>query len=157
MKLLYVSSAGQRGGLEVVLLNVLRCLDRSRFTAHVLLLEDGPFVREVEETGTKTDVIEAGRVREVRKGWKAVAEAVRVTRLEEIDLIHTWNAKAHIYGGLAAAIAGVPALYHLHGVPRLTVSRDGLVSLLSVVVPARRTVACSTYVAQSFQQAWRSR
>jgi glycosyltransferase involved in cell wall biosynthesis len=157
MKLLYVSSAGERGGLEVVLLNVLRCLDRSRFTPHVLLLEDGPFVREVRETRTKIHIIEAGRVREIRKGWRALAEAVRLIRLERIDLIHTWNAKAHVYGGLAAAIARVPALYHLHGVPRLTLSRDGLVSLLSVVVPARQTVACSAYVAQSFKKAWRSR
>lgn len=147
----------ERGGLEVVLLNILKCLDRSQFTPLVLCLENGPFVREVEQTATQTHVIETGRVREILKGGRAVATAVRLIRNEGIDLVHSHNAKAHVYGGLAAAIAGVPSLYHLHGVPRPTPGRDGVVSLLSMTVPARRTVACSDYVAVGFRQAWHSR
>ena len=140
-----------------MLLNVLRCLDRTRFAAKVLLLENGPLVKEIERTGTETHVFESGRVRELLKGGKAVARAVHLIRSEAIHLVHTHNAKAHIYGGLAAALTGVPTLYHLHGVPRMTISRDGLVSLLSVAVPARRTVACSGYVARAFREAWNSR
>ena len=64
------------------------------------------------------------------------------------------NAKAHMYGGSAAALRRVPCVYHLHGVPRSSLSRDGVVSLLSVVVPATRTIACSQYVAEGFRRAW---
>jgi glycosyltransferase involved in cell wall biosynthesis len=157
VKILHVSAAGERGGLEVVLLSILKGLDRSRFLPQVLLLEDGPFVRDVEHTGTEARVIKAGRVREIWKGWRAVTKIVQLIRAQGIHVVHSHNAKAHIYGGLAAAIAGVPSLYHLHGVPRLTFSRDGMVSLLSVAVPARRTVACSAYVADAFRRAWHSR
>ncbi len=156
-KVLHVAAMAERGGLEVVLLNILKCLDRSRFTPLVLCLENGPFVREVEETATQTHVIEAGRVREMLRVGRTVAKAVRLIRNEAIDVVHSHNAKAHIYGGLAAAVAGIPSLYHLHGVPRPAASRDGVVSLLSVTVPAQRTVACSEYVAAGFRRVWHSR
>lgn len=157
MKILHVSAGGERGGLEVVLLNILRCTDRSRFLPQVALLDDGPFVKDLQDTGTRIHVMRAGRVRDILKGRKAIARTVRIIRTEGIDLVHTHNAKAHLYGGVAALVAGVPSLYHLHGVPRFTATRDGIVSLLSVVVPATRMVACSTYVAREFGRNWLSR
>jgi glycosyltransferase involved in cell wall biosynthesis len=157
LSVLHVSAAAERGGLEVIMLNILKCLDRSRFIPQVLFLTDGPFVREVQDTGIQTHVIDAGRVREVAKGGRAVARMTRLIRDERIDLVHNHNSKAQIYGGLAARIAGIPSLYHLQGVPKPTLSRDGLVSVLSVLIPARRTVACSNYVAQAFKSAWRMR
>lgn len=156
LKVLHVSAVAERGGLEVILLNILKCLDRSRFVPEVLLLEDGPFVREVQETGTKTHVIPAGRVRDIVRGGKAIASAVRLIRQQEIDIVQSHNAKAHIYGGMAARIARVPSVYHLHGVPKPSITRDGLVSLLSVMIPARRTIACSSYVANAFRAVWRT-
>lgn len=156
LKVLYVSAGAERGGVEVVLLNTVKSLDRSRFTPVVLFLRNGPFVREVEATGTETHVIEAGRVRHVLRGTAAVARTVRLIRKEGIHLVHSHNAVAHIYGGMAALIAGVPSLFHLHGVPRPAASREGFLDLLSVVVPARRTLACSAYVAETFRRAWSS-
>jgi glycosyltransferase involved in cell wall biosynthesis len=156
LRVLHVSAAAQKGGLEVVLLNLLRRVDRCRFIPCALFLEEGPFTREVKETGTETHVIEAGRVREILKTGRAVATITRLIRAQRVDVVHTWNAKAHIYGGLAATIAGVPTLYHLHGVPRPSLSRDGAVSVLSVMIPARVTVACSRYVAEAFADAWLS-
>ena len=157
MRILHVTAAGERGGLEVVLLNVLRCVDRSLFKPEVLLLQDGPFLADVEETATETHVIAVGRVREMHKVTGAIAEIVKLVRSRKIDVVHTWNAKAHIYGGLAAAIARVPSLFHLQGVPKPALSRDGLVSMVAVAIPARRTVACSGYVSHAFTQAWHSR
>ena len=157
LKVLHVSAAAERGGLEVIFFNILRCLDRSRFTPHVVFLTDGPFVREVQEAGIQTHVINAGRVREIMTGGKAIVGLRRLMRDQGIDIVHTHNAKAHIYGGVAARLAGLPVLYHLQGVPKPSFSRDGLVSFLSVVIPARRTIACSNYVAHAFESAWHSR
>ena len=157
VKVLHVIPVGEKGGAEVVVLNILQHLDRSRFTPLVLCLEDGPLVEEIQGTGTETKVINAGRVRQVVRGGKAIVETVKFIRDRGIDLVHSHNAKAHLYGGISAAIAQVPSLYHLHGVPKFTLSRDGIVSLLSVAVPAGRTLACSAYVAETFRQAWRSR
>ena len=157
MRVLYVSPLAERGGVEVVLLNILKSLDRSRLTAGVALLQDGPLVSEIRSTGVPVWVVEAGRVRQITRGVRAVARLARLIRQERIDLVHTMNAKAHLYGGWAAALCRVPCVYHLHGVPRPSLGRDGLVSALSVALPAARTIACSEFVADSFRKVWRSR
>jgi glycosyltransferase involved in cell wall biosynthesis len=156
-RVVHVTAGGERGGLEVVLLNLLRCLDRSRFEPLVVLLEEGPFGEEIAAAGAEVEVIPAGRVRSLAAGIRALFNTARLIRERRVDIVHTLNAKAHLYGGSAATLARVPCLYHLHGVPAPHPSRDGLVSLLSVLVPAQRTVACSRYVAETFGQVWRSR
>lgn len=154
VRLLHVTAAAERGGLEVIVLNIVNNLDRSRFTPQVLFLADGPFVEEVRAAGIETHVIESGRVRQLLRGKRSVARVRQLIRDQEIDIVHTHNSKAHVYGGLAARLEGVPTLYHLQGVPRPSLSRDGLVSLLSVLVPARQTVACSNWVAEAYKGSW---
>src|SRR5437660_2660845 len=157
MRVLYVSPLAERGGVEVVLLNILKALDRSRLTAGVALLQDGPLVSEIRSTGVPVWVVEAGRVRQITRGVRAVARLARLIRQGRIELVHTMNAKAHLYGGWAAALRGVPCVYHLHGVPRPSLGRDGVVSALAVALPAARTIACSQFVADGFREAWHSR
>jgi glycosyltransferase involved in cell wall biosynthesis len=157
IKVLYVSAGAERGGVEVVLLNTVLSLDRARFKPVVLFLRNGPFVNEVKATGTETHVIEAGRVRHALRGAGAVRRTVALIREEGINLVHSHNAVAHIYGGMAALFAGVRSLFHLHGVPKPAASREGFLDLLSVTVPAGRTLACSNYVATAFRRAWFSR
>ena len=156
IRILHVTAAGERGGLEVVLLTLLKHLDRSRFESQVAILESGPFVREVEESGIKVYCVPSGRVRNVVQGGKAVSSLVRLIRDDGIDIVHSHNAKAHLYGGLSAQLARVPGLFHLHGVPRPSLSPDGLVSSLSVLLPARITVACSSFVSNAFAASWHS-
>jgi len=151
-----VSAAAERGGLEVTLLNIVNHLDRSRFAPHVVFLTDGPFVKLVQGAGIETHVVDAGQVREVLKGGKAVHRLTRLIRQLGMDLVHTHNTKSHLYGGLAAACVGVPCLFHLHGVPRAAMSRAGVVDMSSMLVPTRATVACSEYVASAFRLAWPS-
>jgi glycosyltransferase involved in cell wall biosynthesis len=154
LRVLHVSAGAERGGLEVIFLNIVKSLDRSRFTPQVLFLTDGPFVNEVRETGIATHVVEAGRVRQILTGGRALARMTRLIREEGIDIVHTHNAKSHVYGGLAARFARVPCLLHLQGAAKPSFSRDGLVSFLSVAVPARQTIACSRWVADAFTSAW---
>ncbi len=157
LRILYVLPVGERGGLEVVLLQILKSLDRSAFGPGVAVLEDGPFIAELRETGTPTWVIESGRVRNVPRAAATIMRLTRLVTEEGIDVVHTMNAKAHLYGGSAAAVCGLPCVYHLHGVPRPSLTRDGVVSALSVALPAARTVACSQFVADGFHEAWHSR
>lgn len=151
---MHVSAVAERGGREVVMLNILKALDRTRYQPLVLFLTDGPFVEEVLNAGIQTRVIEAGRIRELHKGTRAILQIRRLLHAERAALVHSHDSVAHIYGGLGACLAGVPAMFHLHGVPRLTLSRDGVVSGLSILVPTRQTIACSSYVADAFRAAW---
>src|SRR5438445_13662834 len=150
LRILHVTSLAERGGVEVILLNILKALDRSRFDPFVLCLENGPFVAEVASTNTPIRVIEAGRVREMFRGAGTIAAVVRLVREERIDIVHSHNAKAHIYGGLAALLAGVSSVFHLHGVPRLTICRVGLVNLVSVAYPATYAITCLRSVCAAF-------
>src|SRR5207245_3773023 len=104
-----------RGGVEVVLLNILRSLDQSRFKPTVVLLQSGPLVAEVRSIGSPVRVVEAGRVRDVSRAIRTVADLAELMQREAIRVVHTMNAKAHLYGGTAAALRGVPCVYHLHG------------------------------------------
>jgi glycosyltransferase involved in cell wall biosynthesis len=156
IKVLFVSAVAERGGMEVILRNILTELDRTQFSPRVLCLADGPFVQELENTGTPVTVFRAGRFRHLATTVKTVRRTIKLIQDERIDVVHTLNSKAHVYGGWSAAMAGVPCCYHLHGVPRPTLTRDGVVSVLSFIAPAQRTVACSKYVATEFGHAWRS-
>jgi glycosyltransferase involved in cell wall biosynthesis len=152
--ILYVLPVAERGGAEVILLNIVANLDRARFRPIVLVLEQGPFVAEVERLGVDVVVIPSGRVRSVVKAARAVAQIRDLIRRQSIDIVHTFNAKAHIYGGLAAMWARVRCLFHLHGVPRPSLTRDGVVSTLAVLISADSIVACSQYVADAFTRIW---
>src|SRR5688572_10324372 len=124
LRILFVSAVAERGGQEVILRNILTGLDRSRFSPRVLCLADGPLVQELEETRTPVTVFRAGRLMNAGRTTQAIARTVKLIRDERINVVHTLNAKAHVYGGWSAAIAGVPSCYHLHGVPRPTLTRD---------------------------------
>lgn len=156
LRILYVSAVAERGGQEASLLSIVRHIDRSRFLPVVLLLEQGQLCKELESAGAQIRVIPSGRVRELTGVARTIAQAVKLIRDDEIDIVHTLNSKAHLYGGVSALVARVPCLYHLHGVPTPSVSRDGVVSLLSFIIPARRTLACSAYVAKEFKHVWRT-
>jgi glycosyltransferase involved in cell wall biosynthesis len=123
----------------------------------VLCLAAGPLVRELEATGARVIVFEAGRLHHLAQTVKAIRRTVKFISDEKINVVHTLNSMAHVYGGWSAALAGVPCCYHLNGVPRPTLSRDGVVSWLSFLAPAERTIACSKYVAKGFGDAWRSK
>lgn len=153
-RILYVQAAGERGGLEVILLNVLRSLDRTRFLSFVACLHDGPFVKELREAEVSVLLTPIKRVRAARHGVRALRDLVRFIRREQIALVHSNDAVAHLFGGTAARIAGVPSVLHLHGVPRRGWSRDGAVSRLSSLVPASRIVAVSRAVADEYARVW---
>ena len=157
LTVLHVSAAGERGGLETILLNLVRSLDPARVTSLALFLADGPFVRDVEAAGIEVHLSEAGRVRNVLRGGRVVAHTVRLIRRRGVDLVHTYNAKAHLYGGLAAALTRVPCVYHLGGLSLPGPSREGLISLLAIGLPARRTTVVSQYVADTIRPAWRTK
>ena len=94
----------------------------------VVLAEDGPLVPRLRDAGVATEVLPlAPRTNAVRRAaldgrrlpWRAVLDVTRYVlalrrRLRELapDLVHTNSNKSHVYGGLAARLAGVPQVWH---------------------------------------------
>ncbi|ROP74842.1 glycosyltransferase [Curtobacterium sp. PhB115] len=98
----------------------------------VVLGEHGPLEQRLAESGVETVVVplgEAARDRSAGSGLRSVPGALRTTarttlalrttlRSRRIDVVTTHSAKAHVYGAIAARLAGIPVVAHVHDVAR---------------------------------------
>jgi glycosyltransferase involved in cell wall biosynthesis len=105
----------QRGGGELMLLELLRNAQVSGMSWSLIVFEDGPLVTEATSLGIATTVVRAGRLRQVRRYLQTVG-AIRRSA-QDADLVFSWMTKAHLYGGPAAVLAHKPAVWFQLGVP----------------------------------------
>jgi glycosyltransferase involved in cell wall biosynthesis len=128
------------GGAETMLWTFLQHLDRDRVNPVVVFLAGGPFASEVSDLGFETIVIPAGRLREARRAARAVQRLRRVVE-NECHAVLNWTAKSHVYGGIAAASAGMSGhtIWWQHGMP------DGdWLDRIATAIPAR-AIGCSSH------------
>jgi glycosyltransferase involved in cell wall biosynthesis len=150
---LFVNASAERGGAEVILLTLLRHLDRARFPPHVCCLRDGPFVNELRrDAHVEVTVVSSGSFRQVRKGLGAVKRIHALAGERRVALVHANGTGAHIYGGLAARRARVPHIYHMHDVPEAGWNGQGVIGRLARMVPAALTVTPSRFLAERLTQ-----
>ena len=152
-------SAHPHGGAEEALVHLLRNQAAAQLSdVLIILLEDGELKEIFKSTGAAVEVVPSGRLREP---WKQIAAVLKIRQLlkrDRMDAVLGWMTKAHIYGGPAARLAGVPPIYFQMGVPD-----NGVVDRLSRMVPAVGGLACSDFAAREQQasvrhmsSAWRS-
>lgn len=127
-RVVIVDHCARLSGAELALLRLLPAL--TQVEVHVVLAEDGPLVARLLEAGISVEVLPlAAPARDLRRvriqpsrfplsaGLVTAAYVVRLARrLRQLrpDLVHTYSLKAALYGGLAARVAGVPVVWHLH-------------------------------------------
>ena len=98
------------GGLERVIVTLLRTIDRSRFEPSILCLRRlGPMVDELK--GLDIPIFQVPWTKG-KPNYFAFREVARILRAQEVDVIHTHNTWAFVDGGLGALLAGVPT--HIH-------------------------------------------
>lgn len=108
LKVVFTMTFGERaGGAENYLWTFLRHIDRRRIDPFVLFYEDGPFEREVASLGLATAVVDPGRLRQAHRLAGTILRIARLLRRERPHLVVNWLTKAQIYGGPAAALAGM--------------------------------------------------
>ena len=98
------------GGLERMVVNLVNHAS-AEFQFGVCCLEEaGEFAPLV--TRPATPVVAFGK----RPGldWRLPWRIARLVRREKIQLLHTHNAGAHLYGAIGARLAGVPVLHTEH-------------------------------------------
>lgn len=137
-RVLYVNAAAERGGGEVILLNLLRYLP-STAQAEVALLSQGSLAARLRALGIRTYVLPAGRFRQPWRLLRTLWHLVRLMWERDITLVDSAGAKGHLYGGLAALVAGIPAVWRLQDVPS---PRDPWIRLAGLV-PAAGIAALS--------------
>ena len=126
LSVVYVGHSARLSGAELALSNLLPAL--TEVNALVVLAEDGPLVERLRGQGVETVVLPLrSATRELRKDTLSTVRAqlvpaldtlryamrlARLLRARRPDLVHTNSLKAHLYGGVAARLAGVPQVWH---------------------------------------------
>jgi glycosyltransferase involved in cell wall biosynthesis len=129
--------AEQRGGAELMLEQLV---ERSSAVAWgVVFLEDGPMVNRLQRAGIAASVLPAGRLRDVRLYGSTVFALAKLLRKQGADVVVGWMAKAHLYGGPAAKLARIPALWYQLGMP----APPAMLDRVATVLPAKEVLAVS--------------
>jgi len=114
VRLLYISSNAERGGVETVLCNLVKYHDRERYRLSVLFLKDGPLVEEFRRLGIQVFLIKTGRFSQVFRSIFTILKIRRLIINEHIDVVFSQLAMAHLYGGLAAKLSGRKCIWYQH-------------------------------------------
>ena len=131
--------AEQRGGGELMVLHLVQQGQGLGVEWLVIFLQDGPMVEQIRELGVTALVVNAGRLREVPQYLRAVQQIAGIARREKVELIFGWMNQGHLYGGIAAKLAGVPAAWYQIGLP-LT---PGWNDRMATRIPALGILTCS--------------
>lgn len=142
--------AEQRGGGEMMLWDLMHQGRNAGVEWLVVFLEDGPMVEQVRALGIKIRVLESGRLRQVHRLIATVFQIAAIAKNESVDAIVNWMWITHIYGGLAALIAGLPAVWYQLEVPY---DKPKLVRL-ATAIPARAVITLSQDGKQAQAEIW---
>jgi hypothetical protein len=96
------------------MIECLRALDRSAHQPHVIQLRPGPLEAVLAEIGVEVHVLREHRVREVHRVVSAIAQIGGLVRERGFRFLPSNGFRAHVHGGLSAAIAGVPGVRSRH-------------------------------------------
>jgi glycosyltransferase involved in cell wall biosynthesis len=173
IQVLYFNYSSALGGAERSLLDILKNLDRGRFTPLLLTFGEGPFERAAAEAGVRVVRLpEETDLSRFRRGALFIALLTGLFRLpglirqirgvrrvlKEItpDLIHTNNPKSHVMGALAAVGLGLRLVIHVRDIfGRFSLSR--LLLRLAVGLNRSRIVCISEAVRKSLPAGLQSR
>ncbi|MDB9466819.1 glycosyltransferase family 4 protein [Dolichospermum circinale] len=131
--------AEQRGGGEMMFLDLMQQGRNTNVEWLAIFLEDGPMVEQVRNLGIDTRVVISGRLRQIHRFIATILRIAAIARQESVDAIVNWMWITHISGGLAAMLAGLPAIWYQLEVPD---TRTWLVRL-ATFIPAQAIVTLS--------------
>ena len=98
------------GGLQQVVVNICRSIDRDKFDVSVLCLRTlGEFVPEVESLGIKVHSLPQ---KERGTDYLSFLKVAKILRQEKIEVIHTHNTQPFIDGTIGALLSGVKTIVH---------------------------------------------
>lgn len=144
---MYINHSSLMSGAEVSLVSLLRNLDPERYIPVVVLPGEGTFYDELKD-GFHVEIVPMRRFKRIKNPFLLLAYLINVCRAirqisvilrkENIQLIHSNSTNAHIFGGIAGWIKGVPSLWHVRDVVPLGVLGKILFFLSErIIVPSR--------------------
>lgn len=109
-KLMQITHDLAIGGLQQVVVNICRTIDRDRFDVSVLCLRElGEFVPDVERLGIKVHYLPQ---KENGTDYFSFLKVAKILRQEKIEVIHTHNTQPFVDGTIGALLSGVKTIVH---------------------------------------------
>lgn len=139
---LLVAPSSAPGGSQRVLTAVARHLPAHGVDVTAVLLQRGVLEEWLIEAGCTTEVIDAGRTRQLRRTGPTLHTLAR--RAAATDIVVSSESKGHVYGGLAASWARMPEVWWQHGIPAATT-----IERVAARVPTRGIVCYTTEAAKA--------
>lgn len=117
-------------GGEISLYNLVTHLDQTKYRPLVVLFDEGVLKDKLEAAGIETKVVcldysVAGakkdcigakdllRFSRLTLAWRFIRQLRRILRVEQAAIVHCNSLKSDWLGGIAARLAGVPAIWHV--------------------------------------------
>ena len=118
-RILYLDHGLIWGGAEVVLLNLIRALNRDLFDPIVATSANSPMLPHLAEADIESTVLSFGGLRKAgaeipRNLFQSVHSIANAIRRLGISLVHTNTVRAHIVGSLASLLTRKPLIWSLH-------------------------------------------
>jgi glycosyltransferase involved in cell wall biosynthesis len=122
-RILYVSAVSEIGGAEKSLLDILDCLDRSRFEPAVVLPGDGPLKEEIHKRQIQTADVRIQRFKKTLNplklgkypaSWQVgIRELGKALDRLESDVVHANGDMAQLFAYPAAEKRNLPVVWHV--------------------------------------------
>ncbi|MCW8909310.1 MAG: glycosyltransferase family 4 protein, partial [Gammaproteobacteria bacterium] len=110
IKLMQITHDLAIGGLQQVVVNICRMIDKDKFDVTVLCLRDkGEFETEIEKLGIKVILVPQ---KENGADYFSFMKVAKIIKQENIEIIHTHNTQPFIDGTIGALISGVRTVIH---------------------------------------------
>jgi glycosyltransferase involved in cell wall biosynthesis len=137
------------GGLQRVVANICRTIDRDRFDVQVLCLRAlGPFAADIERLGIKVTLIpQTGRT-----DYLSCLKVARVLRAERIEVIHTHNTQPFVDGTLGALLSGVRTIVHTDHAREFPDKRRYMLAERAMSLCAYRVVGVSDHTSANLER-----
>lgn len=142
--------AEQRGGGELMLLHLIEHGRGLGVEWTVAFFSEGPMADAVRGWGVPVRIVPAGRLRQPHRMAGAILRLRQLIMELHAEVVVTWMGKAHLYGGAAAALARVPAVWYQLGLPDPPCWQDRVATAL----PSRVVLTCSDTSTAAQEKLW---
>ena len=143
-RVMYVDQTGQIGGAEIALSTLVGNLDRREWQPEAVLGQNGPLADRLREAGVPVEIVPLPsllsgaydgprRMLDPRRWFSTVIYVMSLARLfrdRKPDLVHSVSLRALVLAGLAARLARIPQVWHVHSVVATPMISGGGVALL---------------------------
>lgn len=160
VRVAYVNHTGAVSGAEVVLMNMVRGLDRSAYEPVVICPAEGGLARQLQVEGVPYIELPAVQARFTWRPdrlWKAATSLTRSVlalrrTLSQIDpeIVHANSVRAGVVTSLASIGSGSKVVWHVHdNLPKHPLST--LIRIAALVLRPHRVIAVSHATAKAFR------